>query len=161
MEKLQIIHSATVGNPSFGRKHIPIFKCLLMDIHNLSEVLTESSQGERRFLSAVKANDFFKRHFSETSFFNSVLFLFCDLSPPNPSLIKISVFILYISTRKLLNSFCGGDGGFSIKNKLFQDVFRTRAGLPRKLNQPPVSPALFPVEGKCSSEKVTPLCTPV
>ena len=59
MEKLQIIHSAAVGNPSFDRKHIPIFKCLLMDTHNLSEVLTESSQGERGFLSAVRADDFF------------------------------------------------------------------------------------------------------
>lgn len=64
---------------------------------------------------------FFKRHFFETSFFNSVLFLFCDLSPPSdPSLIKISVFILYISTRKLLGSFWWGGGGSALKTNYFR-----------------------------------------
>lgn len=47
----------------------------------------QSSQDERRFLSAVRADDFLKRHFSKTSFFNSVLFLFCDL-PPTSVLLK-------------------------------------------------------------------------
>lgn len=35
--------------------------------------------------------------------------------------------------------FFGGGGDFSIKNKLFQDIFRTRGGLPRNLTQPPVT----------------------
>lgn len=154
------MRSAAVGNPSVDRKHIPIFKCLLMGAHNLTEVLTESSQDERRFLGAVRADDFFKRHFSKTSFFNSVLFLFCD--PPTSVLLKSPFSFCTFPQGSFLVTFFGGVGdSFSIKNKLFQDVLRTRAGLPGNLNQPPVSPALFPVEGKCSSEKVTPLCTPV
>lgn len=92
----------------------------------------QSSQDERRFLSAVRADDFLKRHFSKTSFFNSVLFLFCDL-PPTSVLLKSPFSFCTFPQGSFLVTFFfffGRGDGFSIKNIYFRMFSEPEQGFP-------------------------------
>lgn len=137
----------------FDHKHTPIFKCLLTAMRNLSEVLTESSQNKRHFLDLMSflTDKCLKHHFLIPYFFP-----FC---PFFPGFIKILIFISYISTQNLLGTFWGVL--FSArKAKSFQDVSRASARLTRNLQAGQSALLAFPLGRKCSSEKVTPLCSP-